>query len=83
MHGLEGEYVCKGCFSSKSTSQSVDTKTAPPLPSTSPATVNTLLNTDASAAASVPPLILHPTFQYLVLLPLILLIPFHHLFLLQ
>eukprot|EP00957_Ditylum_brightwellii_P054817 4154263-Ditylum_brightwellii.AAC.1 len=35
--GLKGEYVCKCCFSSKSTSQSTDTNTAPPPPSTSPA----------------------------------------------
>eukprot|EP00957_Ditylum_brightwellii_P139723 10648020-Ditylum_brightwellii.AAC.1 len=55
-HGLEGEYVYKGYFSSKSTSHSADTNPAPPLlPPTSPATVNAPLHTNASAAASVPP----------------------------
>eukprot|EP00957_Ditylum_brightwellii_P062667 4756736-Ditylum_brightwellii.AAC.1 len=53
--GLDGEYVCKGCFSPKSTSQSVDTNTAPPPPLTYHATVDTSLNTGVYAAASVPP----------------------------
>ena len=50
--GLEGEFICNNCFSSKSTSQSGDTNTAATPASTSPTPV-----TAAASALPSPPLI--------------------------
>eukprot|EP00957_Ditylum_brightwellii_P018117 1364628-Ditylum_brightwellii.AAC.1 len=54
-HGLEGDYMWKGCFFANNSAQSVDANSTAPAASINPSTNNTTLHTDASVAAYLSP----------------------------